>query len=116
MVSPPLLVDRYRHRPRRLQQLNLLPHLLSTTSLVTLTDGFGNMKRGKHEVVSRFRRYNRAAKPSNWYRVKLMLYYPWYDEQTDLLGSYFSYEEHYRNVHSTLLTNEQKNECTKVAK
>ena len=30
----------------------------------------------------------REAEPSNWYRAKLMLHYPWYDEEADLLGGY----------------------------
>ena len=37
-----------------------------------------------------------------------MLYYPWYDEQTDLLGGYSTYEGRYRHVHSTVLVNESK--------
>ena len=37
-----------------------------------------------------------------------MLYYPWYNEKTDLLGGYSTYEEHYRHVHSTVVTNESK--------
>ena len=40
--------------------------------------------------------------------IKLMLYYPWYDKQADLLGGYSMYEEHYRHVHSTVLPNESK--------
>ena len=37
-----------------------------------------------------------------------MLYYPWYNEQADLLGSYSTYEEHYRHVHSGVVANESK--------
>jgi hypothetical protein len=58
--------------------------------------------------VIRFRRYNKDAEPSNWYRAKLMLYYPWYNEQADLLGGYSTYEEYYRHVHSTVVANESK--------
>ena len=36
-----------------------------------------------------------------------MLYLPWYNEEVDLFGGYCTYEEHYRNVHSIILTNEQ---------
>ena len=32
-----------------------------------------------------------------------MLYYPWYDEKRDLLGSYSTYEEHYRHVYDNRL-------------
>ena len=60
------------------------------------------------EAVIRFRWYNKDAEPSNWYSAKLMLYYPWYDEQTDLLGGYSTNEGHYRRVHSTVLVNESK--------
>ena len=37
-----------------------------------------------------------------------MLYYPWFDEQTDLLGGYPTYEDHYRHVCDTVHTNEAK--------
>ena len=61
---------------------------------IKLTDGFGKMNKRKREAMIRFRRYNKDAEPSNWYRAKLMLYYPWYDEQADLLGGYSTHEEH----------------------
>ena len=37
-----------------------------------------------------------------------MLYYPWFDEQADILGGYPSYEAHYRHVCDIVLTNESK--------
>ena len=37
-----------------------------------------------------------------------MLYYPWFDEQTDLLGQYETYEQHYRHVKTFVQTNESK--------
>ena len=63
------------------------------------------MNKRKQEAVIRFYRYNKETEPSNWYRAKLMLYYPWYDEQRDLLGSYSTYEEHYRHVHDVVQIN-----------
>ena len=36
------------------------------------------------------------------------LYYPWFDEQADLLGQYATYEEHYRHVKTIVQTNESK--------
>ena len=56
----------------------------------------------------RFRNYNKESDPSNWYRAKLMLYYPWFDEQADLLGGFSTYEKHYRHVKTTVMTNESK--------
>lgn len=43
-----------------------------------------------------------------------MLYYPWYNEQTDLLGGYSTYEQHYRRVQSTVVDNESKYSQTDV--
>ena len=70
----------------------------STSTQITLTDGFGKMNKRKQEAVIRFRKYNKQTDPTNWYRAKLMPYYPWFDEHRDLLGGYPSYEAHYRRV------------------
>ena len=41
-----------------------------------------------------------------------MLYFPWYNEETDLLGGYSTYEEHYHQVCSIVVSNEKKyNKC-----
>ena len=63
------------------------------------------MNKRKQQAVIRF---NKETDPSNWYRAKLMLYYPWFDEQADLLGQYATYEEHYRHVKTIVQTNESK--------
>ena len=124
------LIDRYQHRPRELQSMCLaefaakyvvkyerndgecdaLPASESntTSTWITLTDGFGKMNKRKIEAVIRFRKHNKESDPSNWYRAKLMLYYPWYNEHTDLLGGYSSYAEHYRHVSTDVHTNESK--------
>ena len=96
------LIDRYQHRPTGLQSTCLaefaatfvtnykhnddtesdaLPPIESETmsKTIQLTDGFGKMNRHKREAVIRFHKYNKDIEPSNWYRAKLMLYYPWYD-------------------------------------
>ena len=110
-----MFIDRYQNRPQQLNSMCLaefaatyvvnyktddsmcdaIPALESdtTSTQITLTDGFGKMKQ---ESVIRFRKYNKETDLSNWYRAKLMLYYPWFDEQADLLGGYPSYEVHYR--------------------
>ena len=75
---------------------------------IKLTDGYGKMHKRKYEAIIRFRKYNKEKEPSNWFRSKLMLYFPWYNEQIDIRGGYNSYEEHYRNVHAIVLGNEQK--------
>ena len=80
----------------------------TTSTKITLTDGFGKMSKRRQQAVIRFRKYNKDTEPSNWYRAKLMLYYPWFDEQSDLLGGHPTYEAHYRHVFDTVLTNEAK--------
>ncbi len=128
------LIDRYEHRPQELRsmclaefaatfvtdyrhkddetdsQTDVLPSTTSDEkpSQNTLTDGFGKMNRRRREAVIRFRQYNKDTEPSNWFRAKLMLYYPWYNESTNLLGGYATFEEHYSHVHSTVLLNESK--------
>ena len=66
------------------------------------------MNRREHEAVIRFRKYKKEAEPSNWYRSKLMLYFPWYNEESDLLGGYSTYEEHYHHIRSIVVSNEKK--------
>ena len=100
------LIERYQHRPQSIQSMCLaefaatyvtnykkeddsdaLPPVESeaTSSHITLTGGFGRMNKRKREAVIRFRRYNKDTEPSNWYRAKLMLYFPWFNEDTNLL-------------------------------
>ncbi len=66
------------------------------------------MNKRRHSAVIRFRRYNKDADSINWHRAKLMLYYPWFKEDVDLLGSYSTYEEHYCHVKSVVILNEKK--------
>ncbi len=127
------LIDRYEHRPQELESMclaefaatfvtnykhkddddsqnDVLPSSSTDEkpSQITLSNGFGKMNRRKREAVIRFRQYNKDTEPSNWYRAKLMLYYPWYNESTDLLGGYSTYEQHYHHVRSIVLVNENK--------
>ena len=56
----------------------------------------------------RFHNYSKDSDSSNYYRFRLMLYYPWYTEASDLLGGYESYEEHYNHVLTVITENESK--------
>ena len=129
------LLDRYEHRPLELQnmclaefaanystdyktsdddisQSDVLPSVSDSDCAkpckITLTDGFGKMNKRRYEAVIRFRRFNREKELSNWFRAKLMLYFPWYSEEADLLSGCSSYEEHYRRVHTIVSANEKK--------
>ena len=85
------------YKPHNSMTSDALPDVESdkTSTKITLTDGFGKMSKRKQQAVIRFRKYNKDTEPSNWYRAKLMLYYPWFNEQADLLSGYPSYEAHY---------------------
>ena len=126
------LIDRYQHRPQTLQCMCLAEFAASYTvdyrknddedcdalpenessevssSKITLSGGLGKMTKRNRFAIIRFKRYNKDAEPSKWYRARLMLYHPWYDEDADLLGGFATYEEHYRHVQSDLLTNEKR--------
>ena len=80
--------------------------MITASTEITLTDGYGKMKKRQKEAVIRFRRYNFESDPTNWYRAKIM--YRWYNEDDDLLGGFSTYEEHYNNVHGTISENESK--------
>ncbi len=54
------------------------------------------MRERRTQAIIRFRKYNKDADASNWYRAKLMLYYPWYNEENDLLGG--GYGEHVKAI------------------
>ena len=56
------------------------------------------MNKHRREAVIRFRRFNREKEPSDWFRAKLMLCFPWYNEETDSLGGSSSYEKNYRTL------------------
>ena len=87
---------------------------LQASSEIILTDGYGRMKKRKREAVIRFSRFNLKTVPTKWYRAKIILYYPWYNEDDDLLAGYSSYQEHYNNVRSTIYENESKYTCNCV--
>ena len=72
------------------------------------------MSKCRREAVIRFARFNKEADRSNWFRAKLILYFPWYDEDEDLLGGCETYEEHYSHVHSVVTANERKYSLTDV--
>ena len=114
------LIDRYQHRPQKLRTMCLAEFAASyvtnyhvdnsdiSSSRIALTNGLGQMNKRRRNAVIRFRHYNREVERENWFRAKLMLYYPWYDEDRDLLGGRSTYEEHYEQVRSLVLTTEQR--------
>ena len=105
------LIDRYEHRPHSLDLMclaefaanyvasykkddndDVLPcdniETCNNGSKITLTDNYGVMHKRTREAVIRFTRINKDKEPSNYYRAKLMLYYPWRYEHIDIIGNY----------------------------
>ncbi len=72
--------------------------MLRASQLTELVSGFGHMRERRTPAIIRFRKYNKDADASNWYRAKIMLYYPWYSEKIDLLGGFPTYAEHVEHV------------------
>ncbi len=125
------LIDRYEHRPAQLSDMCLAEFAATystdyrpqaddvnndaldvesetNTNKIRLTGGFGFMRERRRPATIRFRRYNIHSDPSNWYRAKLMLYYPWYNEEVDLLAGHSTYAEHYNAVRTFVASNESK--------
>ena len=128
------LIDRYAARPDRLNNMCLaefaanyttrsgqeLPDDETSDVLPTPEDGgsgrcesiklrnnLGHMYKRKRKAVIRFHRFNLEKEPGKVYRSELMLYVPWRDESSDLLGGYIDFCSHYEDK-LDILENEQK--------
>ena len=100
------LVDRYIRRPASLESIcfaefaandttdykddddDVLPEASNRARCprITLMNNYGTMIKRRNEAKMRFHKYNKDSEPSNWYRSKIMLYFPWRNEDSDLLG------------------------------
>ena len=75
---------------------------------IQLKNGLGYMHKRGREAIIRFHRFNREKDAEKLYRSKLMLYLPWRNESTDLLGEYADFCSHYEDQSDVILANEQK--------
>ena len=57
---------------------------------IKLNNGLGTMRKRKREVILRTRRYKVHSKPEKYYYSKLLLYYPWYNEE--LINGFDTYQ------------------------
>ena len=60
-------------------------------------------KKRKVPRVIRYVKYNKKKDPENYFREQLMLFAPWRNEQKDLLGSFDTFEVHYKSVQTSLI-------------
>ena len=75
---------------------------------IALTNSYGKMNKRRRQAVIRFKRFNKDYDSNNWFRAKLKLYCPSYNETSDLPGGYATYEQHYNHVKHIVTANEQK--------
>ena len=65
--------------------------------------------------IIRYVKFNKTVDPENYFREQLMLFYPWRNENIDLLNGYDTYEKSYRSVCKTIeITKETYDRNTEV--
>lgn len=68
------------------------------------------LRKRRRQKILRYVRYNRDQDPENYYREQLMLFYPWRNEEKDLLSDCETYKEHYLQKMDILNVNKEKYE------
>ena len=68
---------------------------------ITLKNGITIKQRNSFQVI-RYVRFNKKTDSENFYRERLMLFYPWRNETTDLKKNYATHEQMYMTIHRTL--------------
>ena len=73
---------------------------------INLKDGLGKMQKRSREAIIRFPKHNIEKDSEKYYRAKLMLYYPWRQEN-NIMGESASYCDQYRNCLEDITENAQ---------
>ena len=79
-----------------------------TLHKIKLTHNFGTMHNRSHEAIIRFHKPNKDKNRQDFFGTKLMLYLPWRNENSDILGGYPDYYSRYRSCENTIIRNESK--------
>ena len=61
----------------------------------TCVSSINSIKKRSQARIIRSVWFNKEAQPEKHYRELIMLFTPWRNEQTDLMGNYSSFQEHY---------------------
>ena len=72
-----------------------------------LQKGLGVIRKRKQQVILCTRRYKIYTEPEKYYHSKLLLYYPW-NEEDDIISTYQSYLDSYINKQDIIHQNAQK--------
>ncbi len=89
------------------EEANALPDKIS------LLNGMGTMHRRRREAVIRF--YKEKERGENFFRNLLMLYYPWRNEDVDLLAGHNTFEERYGVVAQVVEAARERYTCNAEA-
>ena len=111
------LLDRYRARPNSISNLCLatfavnydvvsstnanvnnektLTHRSEGTTIIKLNNGLGYMRKRKKPSILRVKKFKITTEPERYYHGKIILYYPWKNED-ELLEGFTSYELSYQ--------------------
>ena len=72
-----------------------------------LQKGLGVIRKRKQQAILHTRRYKIYTEPEKYYHAKLLLYYPW-NEEDDILSTYRSYHNSYISKQDIIHQNAQK--------
>ena len=79
-----------------------------------LQKGLGVIRQRKQQAILHTRRYKIHTEPEKYYHSKLLLYYPW-NEEDDIISKYQSYHDSYINKQDIIYQNAQKFNDNSVA-
>ena len=80
------------------------PH---TVTKMKIQKGLGVIRKRKQQAILCTRRYKIHTEPEKYYHAKLLLYYPWNDED-DIISTYQSYHDSYISKQDIIHQNAQK--------
>ena len=90
------------HSPNPLQQ-----EKTRQTRTINLKNGLGKMQKRLREAIIRFPKHNIEKDSEKYYRAKLMLYYPWRQEN-NIIGESASYCDQHRHCLEDVTENLQR--------
>ena len=79
----------------------------SSLTMVKLQKGLGVIRKRKKEAILCIRRYKIHTEPEKYYHAKVLLYYPWHNED-DIISPFTTYHESYINNQDIIHQNAEK--------
>ena len=79
----------------------------NSLTMMKLQKGLGVIRKRKQEAILHTRRYKIHTEPEKYYHAKLLLYYPWHNED-DIISPFRTYHESYINKQDIIHQNAEK--------